>query len=104
MRAPRPTPPAPAASSSSSAQPPIAIPAVSRPVCGRRWRHSVADVDAIPLTIEWMGDHVRLIDQRRLPGELVFVEARTVDQLCDAIATLAVRGAPALGVAGAMGV
>ena len=44
-----------------------------------------------------------MIDQRRLPGELAFVEARTVDELCDAIGTLAVRGAPALGVAGAMG-
>jgi methylthioribose-1-phosphate isomerase len=60
--------------------------------------------DAIPPTIEWRGDHVRLIDQRRLPGELVFLEARTLDQLYDAIRTLAVRGAPALGVAGAMGI
>ena len=60
--------------------------------------------DPIPPTIEWRGDHVRLIDQRRLPGELVFLEARTVEELCDAIRTLAVRGAPALGVAGAMGV
>jgi methylthioribose-1-phosphate isomerase len=60
--------------------------------------------DPIPPTIEWCDDHVRLIDQRRLPGELVFVEARTVEELCDAIRTLAVRGAPALGVAGAMGI
>ncbi len=44
-----------------------------------------------------------MIDQRVLPGRLAFVEARTVDELCDAIRTLAVRGAPALGVAGAMG-
>src|SRR5947209_7532276 len=44
-----------------------------------------------------------MIDQRRLPGELAFVDAKTVDELCDAIRTLAVRGAPALGVAGAMG-
>jgi methylthioribose-1-phosphate isomerase len=47
---------------------------------------------------------VRLIDQRRLPGELVMVEATTVDELCELIRTLAVRGAPALGAAGAMGV
>src|SRR5213592_2872198 len=46
---------------------------------------------------------VRLIDQRRLPGELAFIDCRTVDELCEAIATLAVRGAPALGAAGAMG-
>ena len=58
----------------------------------------------IPLTIEWTGEAVRLIDQRRLPGELAFLECGTVDQLCEAIVTLAVRGAPALGAAGAMGV
>jgi methylthioribose-1-phosphate isomerase len=58
----------------------------------------------IPPTIEWAGDHIRMIDQRRLPGELAFLECRTVDELCDAITTLAIRGAPALGVAGAMGV
>jgi methylthioribose-1-phosphate isomerase len=44
-----------------------------------------------------------MIDQRRLPGELAFLDARTVDELCEAIRTMAVRGAPALGVAGAMG-
>ncbi|MGQ0520732.1 MAG: S-methyl-5-thioribose-1-phosphate isomerase [Actinomycetota bacterium] len=60
--------------------------------------------DPIPPTIEWLGDRVRLIDQRRLPGELVFLEAATVAELCTAIRTLSVRGAPALGVAGAMGV
>src|SRR4051812_29810867 len=60
--------------------------------------------DPIPPTIEWTGSSVRLIDQRRLPGELVFIDATTVDELCDAISSLAVRGAPALGVAGAMGV
>jgi methylthioribose-1-phosphate isomerase len=59
---------------------------------------------SIPPTIEWTGDAVRLIDQRRLPGELTFLECSTVDELCEAIATLAVRGAPALGAAGAMGV
>jgi methylthioribose-1-phosphate isomerase len=58
----------------------------------------------IPPTIEWAGDHVRMIDQRRLPAELVFLQCRTVDEVCDAISSLAIRGAPALGVAGAMGV
>jgi methylthioribose-1-phosphate isomerase len=59
--------------------------------------------DPIPPTIEWRDGCVRMIDQRVLPGRLAFVDARTVDELCDAIRTLAVRGAPALGVAGAMG-
>ncbi|HLH46058.1 MAG TPA: S-methyl-5-thioribose-1-phosphate isomerase [Acidimicrobiales bacterium] len=58
----------------------------------------------LPPTIEWRDGTVRLIDQRRLPEELAFVEATTVEELCEAIRTLAVRGAPALGVAGAMGV
>jgi methylthioribose-1-phosphate isomerase len=55
-------------------------------------------------TIGWHSGRVRLIDQRALPGRLVFVECRTVDELIDAIRTLAVRGAPALGAAGAYGV
>ncbi len=59
--------------------------------------------DPIPPTIEWRDGCVRMIDQRVLPGRLAFLEARTVEELCDAIRTLAVRGAPALGVAGAMG-
>jgi methylthioribose-1-phosphate isomerase len=60
--------------------------------------------EPIPPTIEWRGDHVRLIDQRRLPGELVMLDVRSVDELCSLITDLAVRGAPALGAAGAMGV
>ncbi len=58
----------------------------------------------IPPTIEWAGDRVRLVDQRRLPGELVMVDAVSVDDLCELIVTMAVRGAPALGAAGAMGI
>ncbi|HVL92768.1 MAG TPA: S-methyl-5-thioribose-1-phosphate isomerase [Acidimicrobiales bacterium] len=60
--------------------------------------------DPIPPTIEWRDGVVRMIDQRRLPGELAFLDVTTVAELCDAIVTMAVRGAPALGVAGAMGV
>ena len=60
--------------------------------------------EPIPPTIEWHDGCVRMIDQRLLPERLAMLEARTVDQLCDAIRGLAVRGAPALGVAGAMGI
>ena len=60
--------------------------------------------DPLPPTIEWRGDRVRLVDQRRLPDRLAFVDCATVDELCQAIATMAIRGAPALGVAAAMGV
>jgi len=55
--------------------------------------------------VDWNpdGDAVRIIDQRRLPATLVERDLRTLDDVCDAIRTLAVRGAPAIGVAGAMG-
>jgi methylthioribose-1-phosphate isomerase len=56
-------------------------------------------------SVRWSADGgaVDIIDQRLLPGALVRRELRTVDDVCDAILTLAVRGAPAIGVAGAMG-
>jgi methylthioribose-1-phosphate isomerase len=55
--------------------------------------------------VDWSpdGDAVRIIDQRRLPETFVERDLRTLDEVCDAIRTLAVRGAPAIGVAGAMG-
>jgi len=54
--------------------------------------------------VRWApGGAVRIIDQRRLPASCVELELRTVDEVCDAIATLAVRGAPAIGITGAMG-
>ena len=58
----------------------------------------------IPPTIEWMGGHIRLIDQRRLPEDLVLLEVHSIEKLCELIFALAIRGAPALGAAGAMGV
>jgi len=63
-----------------------------------------ASSDPIPPTIEWGDGLVRLVDQRGLPEDLRFIEAATVEELCRCIAELAVRGAPALGVAGAMGI
>jgi methylthioribose-1-phosphate isomerase len=56
--------------------------------------------------VDWSpnGAAVRIIDQRLLPGNLVERDLTTLDEVCDAIRTLAVRGAPAIGVAGAMGV
>ena len=55
-------------------------------------------------TIEWRDACVRVLDQRGLPGQVRFLDCATVDELIDAIRTLAVRGAPALGAAGAYGV
>ncbi|TWP46111.1 S-methyl-5-thioribose-1-phosphate isomerase [Lentzea tibetensis] len=55
-------------------------------------------------TIDWVDGRIIAIEQTLLPGELKVVEIDDVDQLVDAIQRLAVRGAPALGVAGALGV
>ncbi|WP_018685949.1 S-methyl-5-thioribose-1-phosphate isomerase [Actinokineospora enzanensis] len=55
-------------------------------------------------TIDWRNDRIVIIDQTRLPDELRTLDLHTVDDLVDAIRALAVRGAPALGVAGALGV
>lgn len=55
-------------------------------------------------TIDWDGDAVTIIDQTALPAEYRILRLRTVDELIDAITRLAVRGAPALGGAGALGV
>jgi methylthioribose-1-phosphate isomerase len=56
--------------------------------------------------VRWSDDGraVRIIDQRSLPSAEVFCDLSTVEEVYDAISTLAVRGAPAIGIAGAMGV
>jgi methylthioribose-1-phosphate isomerase len=55
-------------------------------------------------TIEWTSaGTVRLIDQRKLPIEEVYVECRDLADVAHAIRTMQIRGAPAIGVAGAMG-
>ena len=62
-------------------------------------------MSAVPRAVQWGQGRasVRILDQRRLPHEVRFLELRTVDETVEAIRTLAVRGAPAIGVAGAMG-
>ncbi len=55
-------------------------------------------------TIDWLDGDVVIVDQALLPLEERFVRLHTVDELVTAISTLAVRGAMALGVAGAMGI
>jgi len=54
-------------------------------------------------TVEWQDGVVVMIDQRRLPLEEVYIRCRTWEEVADAICTMAVRGAPALGVAAGMG-
>ena len=55
--------------------------------------------------VDWSpaGDALRILDQRELPHACIERDLRTVPEVCDAIRTLAVRGAPAIGAAGAIG-
>lgn len=54
-------------------------------------------------TVEWKDNKVVMIDQTKLPNELVFVEYSDYNDVAKAIKTLVVRGAPAIGVSGAFG-
>ena len=55
-------------------------------------------------TIEWKGDWVRILDQRKLPQEVRYLDCRDASSVAQAIRTMAIRGAPAIGVAAAMGI
>lgn len=55
-------------------------------------------------TLEWTADGVRFIDQTKLPTEEVYVVCRNYQEVADAIRNMIVRGAPAIGVAAAMGI
>ena len=60
-----------------------------------------------PPTLRWSGGtdgHLVLLDQTRLPGEVVELACRTVEDVWEAIRSLRVRGAPAIGIAAAYGV
>ncbi len=54
--------------------------------------------------IEWMGDKLRLVDQRLIPAEEVYLELKNHHQVAEAISNMTVRGAPAIGVAAAYGI
>ena len=55
-------------------------------------------------TLEWTDSGVRFIDQTKLPTEETYVTCRTHEQVADVIRNMVVRGAPAIGVAAAMGI
>ena len=58
-------------------------------------------------TLEWIGDHqgfLKLIDQTKLPTEIVTIDCKDVETVWEAIKSLRVRGAPAIGIAAAYGV
>ena len=54
-------------------------------------------------TVDWKNNKVVMIDQTKLPTDLIFVEYDDFNQVANAIKTLIVRGAPAIGVSGAFG-
>ena len=55
-------------------------------------------------TIDWQDDAVVMVDQRKLPGQEVYVRCKTAAEVARAIKTMVIRGAPAIGVAAAMGI
>jgi methylthioribose-1-phosphate isomerase len=55
-------------------------------------------------TIKWAQDRVIMIDQRKLPFEEIYLECRDYQEVAEAIEKMAIRGAPAIGVAAAFGV
>ena len=54
-------------------------------------------------TIDWEDGEVLMVDQRKLPSREVYVRCRTAKDVAKAIRTMVIRGAPAIGVAAAMG-
>jgi len=58
----------------------------------------------LPPSLRWTGEQLDLLDQRRLPHDIAILPLRHWRDVAEAIATMAVRGAPAIGVAAAWGV
>jgi methylthioribose-1-phosphate isomerase len=64
--------------------------------------HEACVSELVP--VRWLGDSVEYLDQRALPTDITYRQARTVDDVVEAIATLSVRGAPCIGVFAAYGI
>ncbi|GAA0344754.1 S-methyl-5-thioribose-1-phosphate isomerase [Bacillus carboniphilus] len=58
---------------------------------------------AIPVSVEWKDDHIRLLNQQALPESTEYIELTTIQDVYDSIVTLKVRGAPAIGITAAFG-
>jgi len=54
-------------------------------------------------TLQWEDDHVVMLDQRLLPGEVRYIPIFSVEEMAEAIRNMTVRGAPAIGAAAAYG-
>jgi methylthioribose-1-phosphate isomerase len=69
--------------------------------------HTLNSVASYPAAVQWIGSadgYLQLIDQTKLPSELLLLECRDVETVWEAIKMLRVRGAPAIGIAAAYGV
>lgn len=62
------------------------------------------DLNSMRQSVAWVDDKIEIIDQTRLPDSFTVVELSSVEAVVDAIYRLAVRGAPAIGACGALGV
>ena len=58
----------------------------------------------LPPSCRWTGERLELLDQRQLPGAVAFLQLQAWQEVAEAITTMAVRGAPAIGIAAAWGV
>lgn len=65
---------------------------------------TVFDLDSMRASVAWVDGKVEIVDQTVLPDTLNVVELSSVDEVVDAIYRLAVRGAPAIGACGALGI
>lgn len=68
-----------------------------------REREPTTPESNVPAAIIWHDDELKILDQRRLPGAVSYLAAADLDTVWNAIRTLAVRGAPAIGIAAAYG-
>jgi methylthioribose-1-phosphate isomerase len=55
-------------------------------------------------TIDWQGDVIVMVDQRKLPAQEIYIRCRNAQEVARAIRTMVIRGAPAIGVSAAMGI
>lgn len=55
------------------------------------------------LSIQFHGDHLRILDQQKLPHQTQYISCTTIEEVWECIRSLKVRGAPAIGMAAAFG-
>ena len=58
---------------------------------------------SLPISVSWEADIVKILDQRQLPQQEIYLDCENMEQVFQAIKTLSVRGAPAIGIAAAYG-